>query len=433
MTVLWQPILGEEAGRWQAVAGRVTQEHFAPLAEELDREQRYPWENVRRLVEHDLAGLFIPKAYGGQGASLSATVAVVEAIGTGCATTAAILCTYQLGAFPVLLAGRDDQKRRYLGEMAKGTATSFALSERSTGSDAAAIETTATREGDGWRLRGEKYWIGNGGASRYYVVFAKTDPGAALASAASGQRGNSLEVRAPDTRPEPGSSARAGGRGISAFMVDKEEPGAVVDELADKMGIRGTQTSNLKLDVVVPDSARVGEVNRALRLALRTLDVGRVMVAAQSLGLALAAYREASRRAVERRAFGQPIIENQGIGFKLADMAVEISAARMMLYEAAKAYDEGRDVANLGAMAKLYASEVAHRAADGAVQVWGGLGYCKPTVAERLYRDQRVLEIYEGTSEIQRLVLARAVRKEAEAAMGAGGQSSASVRPAQRG
>jgi alkylation response protein AidB-like acyl-CoA dehydrogenase len=402
MTVLWQPILGEEAGRWQAVAGRVTQEHFAPLAEELDREQRYPWENVRRLVEHDLAGLFIPKAYGGQGASLSATVAVVEAIGTGCATTAAILCTYQLGAFPVLLAGRDDQKRRYLGEMAKGTATSFALSERSTGSDAAAIETTATREGDGWRLRGEKYWIGNGGASRYYVVFAKTDPG-------------------------------AGGRGISAFMVDKEEPGAVVDELADKMGIRGTQTSNLKLDVVVPDSARVGEVNRALRLALRTLDVGRVMVAAQSLGLALAAYREASRRAVERRAFGQPIIENQGIGFKLADMAVEISAARMMLYEAAKAYDEGRDVANLGAMAKLYASEVAHRAADGAVQVWGGLGYCKPTVAERLYRDQRVLEIYEGTSEIQRLVLARAVRKEAEAAMGAGGQSSASVRPAQRG
>jgi alkylation response protein AidB-like acyl-CoA dehydrogenase len=389
MTVIWQPVLGEDAERWRAVAERVTQEHFAPLAGELDREQRYPWENVRRLVEHGLAGLFIPKEHGGQGASLSATVAVVEAIGTGCASTAAILCTYQLGAFPVLLAGRDDQKRRYLGEMAKGVATSFALSERSTGSDAAAIETTATREGDGWRLRGEKYWIGNGGASRYYVVFAKTEPG-------------------------------AGGRGISAFMVDKEEPGAVVDELADKMGIRGTQTSNLKLDVVVPDGARVGEPNRALRLALATLDVGRVMVAAQSLGLALAAYREATRRAVERRAFGQPIIENQGIGFKLADMAVEISAARMMLYEAAKAYDEGRDVANLGAMAKLFASEVAHRAADGAVQVWGGLGYCKPTVAERLYRDQRVLEIYEGTSEIQRLVLARAVRKEAEAAIGAG-------------
>lgn len=388
MTVIWQPALTEETKRWQTLADRVTQEHFAPLAEELDREQRYPWENVRRLVEHNLAGLFIPKNYGGQGASLSATVAVAETIGTGCASTAAILCAYQLGAFPVLLAGREDQKQLYLGEMVKGIATSFALSERSAGSDAAAIEATATREGDGWRLRGEKYWIGNGGASRYYVVFAKTNPS-------------------------------GGGHGMSAFMVDKEQPGAIIDELSDKMGIRGTQTSNLKLDVVVPDSARVGELNRALRLAFQTLNVGRVMVAAQSLGLALAAYREASRRAVERRAFGQLIIENQGIGFKLADMAVEISAARMMLYEAAKAYDEARDVANLGAMAKLYASEVAHRAADGAVQVWGGFGYCKPTIAERLYRDQRVLEIYEGTSEIQRLVLARAVRKEAEEAIAA--------------
>ena len=386
MTVIWQPVFGEEAGRWRAVAERLTQQHFAPLAEELDREQRYPWENVRLLVEQGLAGLFIPKEYGGQGASLGATAAVVEAIATGCASTAAILCTYQLGAFPILLAGRDEQKRFYLGEMTKGVATSFALSERAAGSDAAAIEATASREGDGWRLRGEKYWIGNGGASRYYVVFAKTEPA-------------------------------AGGRGISAFMVDKEQPGAVFDELADKMGIRGTQTSNLKLDLSVPDSARVGELNRALRLALQTLDVGRVLVAAQSLGVALAACREASRRAVERQAFGQAIIDNQGIGFKLADMAVEISAARMMLYEAAKAYDEGRNVANLGAMAKLYASEVAHRATDAAVQIWGGLGYCKPTVAERLYRDQRILEIYEGSSEIQRLVLARAVRKEAEEAV----------------
>ena len=178
MAVIWEPALAGEAARWQQIATRLTREHFAPLAEELDREQRYPWENVRRLVEHDLAGLFIPKQYGGQGVSLGATVAVVEAIATGCASTAAILCTYQLGAFPILLAGRDDQKQRYLGDMAKGVATSFALSERNTGSDAAAIEATATREGDGWRLRGEKYWIGNGGASRYYVVFAKTDPAA---------------------------------------------------------------------------------------------------------------------------------------------------------------------------------------------------------------------------------------------------------------
>jgi alkylation response protein AidB-like acyl-CoA dehydrogenase len=383
MTVIWKPALDDTAAKWQALADRLGRERFGPLAEELDREQRYPWETIEALVAHKFTGLFLPRDYGGEGQNLLTTVAAVETLGTHCASTAAIMCAYQLGAFPILLAGSEKQKDFYLREMTQGRATSFALSERIAGSDAAAIEATAVREGEGWRLRGEKYWIGNGGASRYYVVFAKTDPA-------------------------------AGGRGITAFMVDKEQPGAKIDELSDKMGIRGTQTSNLKVDLVVPDSARVGEVNRALRLALQTLNVGRIMVAAQSLGLALAAYREASRRAVERSTFGHPIIENQGIGFRLADMATEISAARMMLYEAARMYDQGQDVSNLGAMAKLYASEVAHRAADSAVQIWGGLGYCKPTVAERLYRDQRILEIYEGSSEIQRLVLARSVRKEVE-------------------
>ena len=383
MTVIWKPMLDANATKWQALADQLGRDRFAPLAAEIDREQRYPWETVECFIKHKFTGLFLPRDYGGEGQSLTTTVAVVETLGTYCASTAALICAYQLGAFPILLAGTEKQKAFYLREMAEGRATSFALSERVAGSDAAAIEATATREGDGWRLRGEKYWIGNGGAARYYVVFAKTDPA-------------------------------AGGRGISAFMVDKEQPGAVIDELTDKMGIRGTQTSNLKLDLVVPDSARVGEVNRALRLALQTLSVGRIMVAAQSLGLALAAYREASRRAVERIAFGHPIIENQGIGYRLADMVTEISAARMMLYEAARVYDQGGDVSDLGAMTKLMASEVSHRAADAAVQIWGGLGYCKPTIAERLYRDQRILEIYEGASEIQRLVLARSVRKEVE-------------------
>lgn len=383
MTVIWKPLLDAAATKWQALADKLGRERFGPLAEELDREQRYPWESIEALASNNFTGLFLPRDFGGQGESLVTTVAAVETLGTHCASTAAIMCAYQLGAFPILLAGTDKQKDFYLREMTQGRATSFALSERIAGSDAAAIEATATREGDGWRLRGEKYWIGNGGASRYYVVFAKTD-------------------------------LAAGGRGISAFMVDKEQPGAVIDELSDKMGIRGTQTSNLKVDLVVPDSARIGELNRALRLAMQTLNVGRIMVASQSLGLALAAYREASRYAVARKTFGQPIIDNQGIGFKLADMATEISAARLMLYEAARVYDQGGDVSNLGAMAKLFCSEVAHRAADTAVQVWGGLGYCKPTVAERLYRDQRILEIYEGSSEIQRLVLARSVRKEVE-------------------
>lgn len=396
MSVIWEPELSAESQAWRNKARDLTDDHFEPLAAELDRDQRYPWESVARLVDAHMTGMFIPKDYGGEGASLSATTAVVETVATGCASTSAILCASQLGAFPVLLGGREDQKQLYLGQMTKGVSTSFALSERSTGSDAAAIEATATREGDGWRLRGEKYWIGNGGASRYYVVFAKSDP-------------------------------QAGAKGISAFMVDKEQPGVEIDEMSDKMGIRGTQTSNLKLDTLVTQEAMVGQPGRALRLALETLNVGRVMVAAQSLGLALAAYREAASRACERHAFGRPIIDNQGIGFRLADIATEISAARMMLYEAARAYDAGRDISNLGAMAKLYTSEVSHRAADAAVQIWGGFGYCKPNVAERLYRDQRILEVYEGTSEIQRLVLSRAIKKEAgQAVASATGMAAAS-------
>lgn len=387
MSVIWTPKLDADAQQWHSRAAELTRDKFAPLAEELDREQRYPWESIETLVESGLAGIFIPSEYGGQGAPLRTTVSVVEEVATGCASTAAILCACQLGAFPVLLGGTEAQKQKYLGEMARGTATSFALSERSTGSDAAAITATAVRENDGWRIRGEKYWIGNGGASRYYVVFAKTDP-------------------------------EAGGRGISAFMVDKESDGVEIDELNDKMGIRGTQTSNLKLDTWVPQDAMVGEEGRALRLALKTLNVGRIMVSAQSTGLAIAAYRTAADRAVDREAFGKPIIDNQGIGFKLADVATELSAARMMLYEAARAYDADEDVQVLGAMAKLYTSEVSHKAADAAVQIWGGFGYCKPNLAERLYRDQRILEVYEGTSEIQRLVLARSVRSDVEKSAG---------------
>jgi alkylation response protein AidB-like acyl-CoA dehydrogenase len=385
MSIIWSPKLDANAQAWLDTAAVLTKEKFAPLAEELDREQRYPWESIDVLVKSGLAGVFIPKEHGGQGAALSSTIAVVEEVATGCATTAAILCACQLGAFPVLLGGTKEQKDKYLGEMANGTGTSFALSERATGSDAAAITANAVREGDGWRIRGEKYWIGNGGVSRYYVVFAKTDP-------------------------------EAGGRGISAFMVDKEDDGVIIDELCDKMGIRGTQTSNLKLDTWVPKEAMVGEEGKALRLALKTLNVGRIMVSAQSTGLALAAYRTAAERAVERQAFGKAIIDNQGIGYKLADVATELSAARMMLYEAARAYDAGEDVQVLGAMAKLYTSEVSHKAADTAMQIWGGYGYCKPNLAERLYRDQRILEIYEGTSEIQRLVLARSVKNSVEAA-----------------
>ena len=389
MGVIWEPRLDPVSKEWLARAQLATDRHFAPLAAEIDRDQRYPHESIPVLVESGLCGMFLPREFGGSGASLTALTAVAEAVSAGCATTAAIISTYQLGAFPILLEGRAEQKAKYLGSLARGQSISFALSEQGSGSDAAALSTTAVREGDGWRLQGEKYWIGNGGISRYYVVFARTDPA-------------------------------AGARGISAFVVDKERPGVVVDHYSDKMGIRGTRTSNLKLDTLVGPEDLVGTENRALRLAFKTLDVGRVVVAGQALGIALAAYGAARDRSLARVAFGQPIVDFQGISFQLADVATSLSAARMMMYEAAAAYDRGENISTLGAMAKLHATEVAHRAVDVAVQIWGGEGYCKPSLVERLYRDQRITEVYEGTSEIQRLVIGRAIKAEAEAVAAAG-------------
>ncbi|MDZ5446373.1 acyl-CoA dehydrogenase family protein [Micromonospora sp. 4G57] len=379
MSVIWEPQLDEDGRRWRDLARNLSAERFAPLAEELDRDQRYPWESVKALVESGLAGLFVGREYGGQGASFVTTCAVIEEVSRACASTGAILTAYALGGTPLVLAGTPEQQRKYLGGMAAGQAVSFALTEEGAGSDAARIRTTAVREGDGWRIKGEKIYIGNGGASQHYVVFALTDP-------------------------------QAGTRGITAFMVDKDAEGVTIDRYEDKMGIRGTQTSNLKLDTWVADDEMLGQLNKGMRLAMLTLNAGRISVAAQSLGVALAGYDVASTEAVRRQTFGRPIIDNQGISFPLADIATGITAARMITFEAARVYQDGGDVSVLGAMAKLHASEVAHTSVDTAVQVYGGAGFCKPCPAERLYRDQRILEIYEGTSEIQRLVLGRAIK-----------------------
>lgn len=388
MVVIWEPRLDTEGAKWVGLARQLVDDHFAPLAEELDREQRYPWESIDKLVASGLAGVFVPAEYGGQGATFETTCAVIETISRGCASTGAILTAYALGGSPLLLAGTDEQKSKYLGGLTQGKAVSFALTEVGAGSDAARIKTTAVREGDGWRIRGEKIYIGNGGPSQYYVVFALTDPD-------------------------------AGARGITAFMVDKEADGVVIDRIEDKMGIRGTSTSNLKLDTIVTNADILGEQNRGMKLAMQTLNVGRISVAAQSVGVGLAGFDVASREAATRQTFGQAIIDNQGISFPLVDVATQLTAARLMTFEAARAYDRGDDVSVLGAMAKLYASEAAHTSVDVAVQVFGGDGYCKPCPAERLYRDQRILEIYEGTSEIQRLVLGRSIKSEALARVSA--------------
>jgi alkylation response protein AidB-like acyl-CoA dehydrogenase len=382
MAVIWEPELSDEARRWRDLARSLAAERFGPLVEELDREQRYPWESVQVLVDSGLAGLFVSPDYGGQGARFDTVCAVIEELSRTCPSTGAIVTAYALGGTPLVLAGTAEQREKYLGGLAAGQAISFALTEQGAGSDAAGIRTTAERTPGGWRLRGEKIYIGNGGASQYYVVFALTDPD-------------------------------AGTRGISAFMVDKDADGVVIDRYEDKMGLRGTLTSNLRLDTEVAEDALVGAPNRGMGLAMRTLNAGRITVAAQSVGVALAAYDVASREAVRRRTFGASIIDNQGISFPLADVATRITAARMLTVQAARAYVDGADVGILGAMAKLEASETAHLAANLAVQVFGGDGYCKPCPAERIYRDQRILEIYEGTSEIQRLVIGRAIKAEA--------------------
>lgn len=382
MSVIWSPTLDAESRRWQEVARSATAEHFAPLAAELDVSGRYPWESVKVLTDTGLAGMFVPEEYGGGGAGLTSLCTALEEVAYGCASTCGILAVYLLGTMPFRIAGTEEQKDRYLRALAvEGKGISFGLTERGAGSDAGAITTTALPEGDGYRIRGEKWFIGNGGASATFVIFAKTDP-------------------------------EAGSRGITAFVVEADAEGVEVDAYLDKMGIRGTQTTNIKLDTWVPADAMLGEPGRGLSLALGTLAVGRLALAGQAMGIARAAYDESVRHANERETFGRPIIDNQGISFKLADMATEITTGRVLMYEAARAWDADEDTAMLGQITKLYTSEAAKRVVDAAVQVFGGDGYVRPTVVERLYRDQRATEIYEGTSEIIRMVIGRQIKRE---------------------
>lgn len=379
---LWRPTLNDADQRWAEVAERLTDERFAPLAAEIDREQRYPREHIQPMVDAGLTGLLIPTEYGGQGGSLTAATAVAEAIAYGCPSTCTVWMSYAVGVSPILIAGSDEQKAAVLPHVARGDGISFALTERHTGSDPSKVRTSATPRGDGWHLQGEKWMVGNGGQSRFYVVFAKIE----------------------------------GSDRLSAFILDERDGGLVVDDSMDKMGLRGATTTNLKVDTWVPAHAQLGEAGRGLRIALSSLGNGRVMAAGQGCGIAAAAFEAASRYAVQREAFGSSIFDFQAISFRLVDAAVELSAARMMTYAAAEAHDRGTPSRDRASMAKLYASEVAHRVVDTAVQVFGAGGYAKPSLAERLYRDQRVLQIYEGSSEIQRLTLARGIRSTYEEA-----------------
>ncbi|HEY4394115.1 MAG TPA: acyl-CoA dehydrogenase [Polyangia bacterium] len=357
---------------------------IAPAAAEIDRTHTFPRKIFARLGELGLLGIMVPEQFGGAGMDALSYAVALEEIARACASTAVAMSVQSsLVLAPILKEGTDEQRARWLPELAAGTKIGcFALSEPEAGSDAKAQKTRAARDGARWILNGTKNFITNGPVADLAIVIANTDPS-------------------------------KGARGITAFVVPTTAPGLSFGPPDDKLGIRGAPSAQLFLaDCAVGDDARLGGEGEGFKLAMRALDGGRIGIAAQALGIARAALEDAVHYARERKTFGQPIAEHQAIQFKLADMRTEIEAARMLLWRAAVKKDAGVPYSTDAAMAKLFASEMANRAAKEAVQIFGGYGYLRDFPAERHFRDAKITEIYEGTSEIQRLVIASALLKE---------------------
>jgi len=361
---------------------RIATERIAPRAAEIDATGEYPWDVRRLLAENDILALPFSEEHGGTGTGTLMLQMAVEEIAKACASSALILMVQELGTLPIQLFGSDELKERYLPRCASGEwSPAFALSEPEAGSDPGSMRTTAVRDGDEWVINGAKNWITNAGIADFYVVFAVTD------------------------REQ---------RRITAFVVDKDAPGLSIGRLEHKLGIKGSPTgSPVFEDVRVPHENVIGEVGRGLRVALGTLTRTRLGAAAQAVGIAQGATDYAARYASERVAFGAPINELQAIQFKLADMETGTAAARELLYKACALADRDPVPADLGkwtSMAKLFASDNAMRVTVEAVQVLGGYGYVTEYPVERMMRDAKITQIYEGTNEIQRVVIARAMR-----------------------
>jgi alkylation response protein AidB-like acyl-CoA dehydrogenase len=362
---------------------QIARERIAPRAAGIDEKAEYPHDLRRLLAEHDILGLPFESEYGGTGTGTLMLNMAVEEIAKACASTALILMIQELGTLPIKLFGSEELKARFLPSCAGGEwSPAFALSEPDAGSDPGGMRTRATREGDQWVIDGSKNWITNLGIADFYVVFAVTDP-------------------------EAGHS-----RGITAFVVEADRPGFSVGKLEHKLGIRGSPTGQPIFDGVrVPGDNVIGEVNRGFKVAMATLDRSRLGVAAQALGIAQGATDYAASYARERKQFGKPINSFQAIQFKLADMETQCAAGRELLYQACAKVDRGdADISKYSAMAKLFCSDVAMKVTVEAVQVLGGYGYVKDYPVERMMRDAKITQIYEGTNEIQRLVIARTLR-----------------------
>jgi alkylation response protein AidB-like acyl-CoA dehydrogenase len=372
----------EEESLMLAVVRELVAEKVAPRAAEIDESGEFPWDIKELFARNDLLGVPIPAEYGGLGGTFLTYVKVVEEIAKACASSSLIVAVQELGMLPIMIAGTQEQKERFLPKIASGEhLAAYALTEVSSGSDAlGSMRTRAVKKDDAYVLDGQKIWITNGSVADVVCVFAVTDPA-------------------------------AGSRGVSAFVVEKGTPGFVVGKKEKKMGIRGSPTVELSFaGCEVPAANRLGEEGEGFKIAMKVLDKSRPGIAAQALGIAAGALEYATNYAKERLAFGKPIGQHQGVGFMLADMKTEVESARLLLYEAARRCDAGGpDVTLWAAMAKLKCGDVAMSVTTDAVQVLGGFGYSSDYPVERMMRDAKITQIYEGTQQIQRLVISRSL------------------------
>ena len=378
----------EEHEALREAVRQLADDKIAPYAAEVDEQARYPQEAFDALTKADLHAVHIPEEYGGAGADAIATVIVIEEVARACASSSLIPAVNKLGTVPLLIAGSPDLKQRYLPLVARGDAMfSYALSEPEAGSDAAAMRTRAVRDGDSFILNGTKRWITNAGVSRFYTVMAVTEPD-------------------------------AGPGGISAFVVDKDDPGFSLGAPEHKLGIKGSPTRELYFDnCVIPADRMIGEEGSGFRTALATLDHTRITIAAQALGIAQGALDYAAGYVKERKQFGKAVAEFQGIQFMLADMAMKVEAARHLTYAAAARSERAMhgekvpDLTFISSACKCFASDVAMDVTTDAVQLLGGYGYVHDYPVERMMRDAKITQIYEGTNQIQRMVMARQLLK----------------------
>jgi butyryl-CoA dehydrogenase/acyl-CoA dehydrogenase len=374
--------LTEEQEMFRKSVREVCEDKLAPRAAEIDEADEYPWDIDEVFVKNGFTGVSYPEEYGGAGGGAVELCLLVEEISRVCAGVSLIPAVNKLGAIPVLLAGTDEQKKMVCSGLTDGSIRmSYCLTEPGSGSDAGAMKSKAVKDGSDWVITGTKRFITGAGASDLYTYFAVTDPDA----------------------PK--------GRNISAFLVDKDMKGFELGRKEDKMGIRGSPTREVILDQVrVPAENLIGEVNQGFKYAMRTLDFSRPTVAAQALGIAQGAFDFAAGYVQEREQFGKPIAAFQGMQFMFADMAMKIETARMAVYKAAKAIEnEDADVSYWAAIAKCWASDVAMSVTTDCVQALGGYGYIKEYPVERFMRDAKITQIYEGTNQIQRVVIARSI------------------------